>query len=362
MTTNDNSEKNNLHPRNLHRSRYDFELLISNCPELKQYVSINKHQIETIDFSNPGAVKTLNKALLKTYYNIDFWNIPANYLCPPIPGRADYIHYIADLLTETNNNQLPDGNSVLGLDIGTGANLIYPILGNSIYKWAFVATDIDKKAIENCSKIIESNPRLIDGISLQQQTEPRFIFKNIITPEDRFTFTMCNPPFHASAEEANKSASRKVSNLNPREKRNTNPVLNFGGQNAELWCKGGEIAFITQMIYESAKYASQCLWFTTLVSKKENLSAIYKTLKKVNAVSVKTIEMSQGQKNSRIVAWSFLNHALQKKWILDSQNKTSEKNLESYNNDLKIAEKDIENGDFYSHEEMKNKINQWKNK
>lgn len=316
MKAENNSQKDNLHPRNIHRSRYDFELLISNCPELKAFISINKYGIETIDFSNPLAVKTLNKALLQTYYEIQNWDIPKNYLCPPIPGRADYIHYIADLLAETNNGQIPEGNSVMGLDIGTGANLIYPILGNSIYNWSFVATDIYKTSIENCSKIIEVNPKLIDTISLQQQTESRFIFKNIIIPEDRFTFTMCNPPFHASAEEANKSTSRKVSNLNPKEKKNTNPVLNFGGQNAELWCNGGEIGFVTQMIYESVKYASQVLWFTTLVSKKENLSSIYKTLKKVNAVSVKTIEMSQGQKNSRIVAWSFLSKPEQQKWTL----------------------------------------------
>lgn len=316
MKANDNSEKNILHPRNLHRNRYDFEKLISNCPELKAFVSINKHGIETIDFSNPLAVKTLNKALVQTYYDIQDWDIPKNYLCPPIPGRADYIHYIADLLAETNNGIIPKGNSVLGLDIGTGANLIYPILGHSIYNWSFVGTDIEKKSIENCSKIIEANPELIDAISLQQQTESRFIFKNIIIPEDRFTFTMCNPPFHASAEEANKSTSRKVSNLNPKEKRPTNPVLNFGGQNAELWCNGGEIGFITQMIYESAKYASQCVWFTTLVSKKENLPSIYKILKKVNAVSVKTIDMAQGQKNSRIVAWSFLSEVEQKTWSI----------------------------------------------
>lgn len=316
MKTTDNSEKNNLHPRNFHRSRYDFELLISNCPELKAFVSLNKHGIETIDFSNPIAVKTLNKALLQTYYDIQNWDIPKNYLCPPIPGRADYIHYVADLLAVTNNGNIPVGSSVLGLDIGTGANCIYPILGNAIYDWSFVGTDIDKKAIENCAKIIEENPKLIDVISLQQQTESRFIFKNIITPEDRFTFTMCNPPFHASAEEANKSTSRKVANLNPKEKKITNPVLNFGGHNAELWCDGGEIGFVTQMIYESAKYAMQCQWFTTLVSKKDNLSSIYKTLNKVNAASIKTIDMAQGQKTSRIVAWTFLSEAQQKVWKL----------------------------------------------
>lgn len=314
MKAENNSQKDNLHPRNLHRSRYDFELLISNCPELKAFISINKHGIETVDFSNPLAVKTLNKALLQTYYDIQNWDIPKNYLCPPIPGRADYIHYLADLLAETNNGKIPEGNSVMGLDIGTGANLIYPILGNSIYNWSFVATDIYKTSIENASKIIEANPRLIDAISLQQQTEPRFIFKNIIIPEDRFTFTMCNPPFHASAEEANKSTSRKVSNLNPKEKKNTNPVLNFGGQNAELWCNGGEIGFITQMIYESVKYPLQVFWFTTLVSKKDNLRSIYKTLNKVGAVEIKTIEMAQGQKISRFVAWTFLSEKQQKEW------------------------------------------------
>ncbi|MWB95384.1 23S rRNA (adenine(1618)-N(6))-methyltransferase RlmF [Flavobacterium sp. GA093] len=312
----DNSEKTNLHPRNLHRSRYDFAQLILNCPELKNHVAINIHGVETIDFSDPQAVKMLNKALLKTYYNIQNWDIPKNYLCPPIPGRTDYIHYLADLLTETNNRILPNGENVLGLDIGTGSNCIYPILGNAIYDWAFVGTDTDEKAIANCSKIIEANPHLIEAISLQQQTESRFIFKNIITPEDRFTFTMCNPPFHASEEEANKSTVRKVSNLNPKEKKPINPVLNFGGQNAELWCAGGEIGFVTQMIYESAKYPMQCLWFTTLVSKKENLSSIYKTLNKVNAATIKTIDMAQGQKTSRIVAWSFLSEPQQKKWFL----------------------------------------------
>ena len=316
MKTTDNSEKTNLHPRNLHRSRYDFELLISNCPELKQYVAVNIHGIETIDFSDPKAVKSINKALLKTYYNIQNWDIPKNYLCPPIPGRADYIHYLADLLTETNNGILPNSENILVLDIGTGANCIYPILGNAIYDWAFVGTDIDEEAIKNCSKIIETNPHLIDVISLQQQTESRFIFKNIITPEDRFTFTMCNPPFHASAEEANKSTIRKISNLNPKEKKVQNSILNFGGQNTELWCSGGEISFITQMIYESAKYPMQCLWFTTLVSKKENLSSIYKTLDKINASKIKTIDMAQGQKTSRIVAWSFLSDEQQKSWTL----------------------------------------------
>ncbi|MFQ3173929.1 MAG: 23S rRNA (adenine1618-N6)-methyltransferase [Flavobacterium sp.] len=312
MTPKTNTEKTNLHPRNQHRFRYDFTLLIENCAELKPFVSINEHHIETIDFSTPEAVKALNSALLITYYDIRNWDIPANYLCPPIPGRADYIHYIADLLAKSNNGVIPKGDTVQGLDIGIGANCIYPIIGNATYGWSYVGTDIDEKAIENCEKIIEGNPKLIDTISLQQQTESRFIFKNIITPEDKFAFTICNPPFHSSQEEATKSSVRKVNNLE--NTKTTKPVLNFGGHNAELWCEGGELGFITQMIYESAKYPLQCLWFTTLVSKQSHLSSIYKTLNKVNVVEVKTIDMAQGQKNSRIIAWTFLSESQQKEW------------------------------------------------
>nr|WP_140486548.1 23S rRNA (adenine(1618)-N(6))-methyltransferase RlmF [Flavobacterium sp. GSA192] len=314
------TEKISLHPRNQHRLRYDFKLLIEKCSELKSFVFINEQHSdasgETIDFSNPLAVKTLNKALLISYYDIQNWDIPQDYLCPPIPGRADYIHHIADLLAESNNGIIPTGAEVEGLDIGVGANCIYPIIGNGVYNWNFVGTDIDEKALNNCSEIIEANPKLIEAISLQQQLEPRFVFKNIITPEDKFAFTICNPPFHKSAEDASKGSLRKVNNL--QDKKVTKAVLNFGGQNTELWCDGGELGFITQMIYESARYPMQCLWFTTLVSKQSHLKSLYKTLNKVNAAQIKTIDMAQGQKISRILAWTFLTETQQKNWKFEA--------------------------------------------
>lgn len=303
-----NTEKTNFHPRNPHRFRYDFEQLTTFFPELKSFVFTNEHNIETLDFSNSEAVKALNKAILISEYGIANWDIPQHYLCPPIPGRADYIHYIADLLANSNNAIIPEGESVCGLDIGIGANCIYPIIGNASYGWSFVGTDIDENALQNCKKIIAENPKLIEAISLQLQTESRFIFKNIILPEDKFAFTICNPPFHSSQQEANKASERKTTNLGNKN------GLNFGGQNAELWCKGGEIGFITQMIYESVKYPLNCFWFTTLVSKKDNLRTIYRTLNKVGAIEIKTIEMAQGQKISRLVAWTFLSEKQQKEW------------------------------------------------
>ncbi|WP_396142324.1 23S rRNA (adenine(1618)-N(6))-methyltransferase RlmF [Flavobacterium sp.] len=309
------TEKSNLHPRNPHRFRYDFEKLIKALPELASFVITNTHNEEqTIDFSNSDAVIALNKALLVSEYRIENWNIPSNYLCPPIPGRADYIHYLADLLAESNMGTIPIGEQIVGLDIGIGANCIYPILGNCGYGWSFVGVDIDETALKNCKKIIGQNPKLSEAISLQLQTTPRYIFKNIILPEDKFSFTICNPPFHSSETAASKANSRKVNQLKSDEKQ-----LNFGGKEAELWCAGGEIGFITQMIYESVKYPFQCFWFTTLVSKKDNLKTIYRTLNKVGAVTIKTIEMAQGQKRSRFVAWTFLSALQQKEWDFSNE-------------------------------------------
>ena len=295
-------EKKGFHPRNKHRFPYNFQLLIENTPALKQFVAVNKFGNESIDFSNPKAVKLLNAALLKTYYNLEYWDIPEGFLCPPIPGRAEYIHHIADVLNGVYG-EIPMGKKIKILDIGIGANCIYPIIGTSEYNWQFVGSEVDSQAIKWADKLIKANPNLKDTIELRMQPSKRNIFKNIIQEGELFDMTLCNPPFHSSKEEATKGTIRKIKNL--KNEVPLKPVLNFGGVNNELWCEGGELAFITNMIYESVHFQKQCLWFSTLVSKKENLKQIYKLLKKVGTFEVKTIELNQGNKTSRLVFWSY---------------------------------------------------------
>lgn len=290
--------KTKLHPRNLHREGYDFARLVSKSPELGAFTKSSPVGQITIDFHDVQAVRALNQALLKAYYNINFWDIPAHYLCPPIPGRVDYIHYLADLLAEDNNQEIPRGRNVKVLDIGTGANLVYPLTGQSEYGWHFTGVDIDPVAIKAGQHICQFNKL---KINLKLQKNPENIFKGAIGPKDAFHLTMCNPPFHASAEVANKATQRKWKNLG----RGQSDKLNFGGQNAELWCPGGEIKFIARMIEESVEFAEQCQWFTSLVSKKESLPPLCKLLEKTKAADVKVIDMAQGHKVSRFVAWSY---------------------------------------------------------
>lgn len=287
--------KTQLHPRNRHRGLYDFKQLIHHCPALSEFVITTAYGNASIDFSDPVAVKTLNKALLKTFYNI-VWDLPEPFLCPAIPSRADYIHCIADLLSASHGGTIPRGKEIRILDIGVGANCIYPLMGHQEYGWSFIGTEIHPEAIAIANEQITKN-NLAEFIHIRQQHAPGKIFEGVIG-DTTFAISMCNPPFHSSQSASHAGTERKWKNLNKNTTR-----LNFGGQSHELWCRGGEVGFIKQMIAESPH--AHCHWFTTLVSKKEHLPAIYQALKSIKAADVKTIDLGQGQKKSRIVAWTF---------------------------------------------------------
>ena len=311
--------KTKLHPRNKHRERYDFKKLITVNLELAPFVKLNAYDDLSIDFFNPDAVKMLNKALLKYFYDVDYWDIPDNYLCPPIPGRADYLHYIADLLSESNNGRIPTGNKIKCLDIGVGANCVYPLIGHKEFGWSFVGADIDPVAIQSANKIIELNPGLKGNIEIRLQNNPADIFQGIIQQDELFDVTICNPPFHASSAEAQSGTLRKLSNLTG--KKTNKPILNFRGQDNELWCEGGEKRFVKTMIHQSKKFHASCFWFSTLIAKQVNLDSVYEELKKVKAITVKTIPMGQGNKISRIIAWTFLTSDQMEKWLNSRWNK-----------------------------------------
>lgn len=275
-------------------------------PKLARFIE-RKHGNQTLDFANPEAVKLLNKALLKDNYNVDYWDIPEVFLCPPIPGRVDYIHYLADLLQSTFGEHI-DHKKVRVLDIGTGANCIYPILGYKSYAWHFVATESETPSVKVAKQIVNANKGLSNAIEIRHQKQPDQIFRGIAKEHERFHLTMCNPPFHDSAEQAAQGSERKWRNLGKGEQKQISgaPSLNFAGRSNELWCKGGELTFISKMIKESRHYGHQITWFTSLVSKKDHLSKVKLALKKANVTQVKTVKMEQGQKVSRFIAWSFL--------------------------------------------------------
>ena len=289
--------------------------LCERSPSLKSFIKLNVVGDQTIDFSDPKAVPSSNQALLAYFYSVDLWQIPEGYLCPPIPGRADYIHHLADLLSLAHNGKIPRGKQIRVLDVGCGANCIYPIIGTQSYGWQFVGSDVDLISV-NCAKnIVQSNAPLKNKIKFVHQHNAKAIFKNVIRPDQFFDLTMCNPPFYESMKHAQSSNQRKQSNLLKSQTKRRGPSYpgtlsqeknrNFGGQNAELWCDGGELQFLTLMAEESALFKKQVAWFSSLISNKDNIKKIQKKLKQVGAQDIVVTNMAQGNKTSRFIAWNF---------------------------------------------------------
>lgn len=303
-----------LHPRNRHQGRYDFARLTGSCPELSAFLVTTPAGDDSIDFGNPGAVRALNRALLKVDYGIAHWDIPDGYLCPPIPGRADYLHGLADLLAESNDGVVPRGPGIRALDIGVGANCIYPLLGHCDYGWRFVGAEFDTTALAAAHAIVQANPGLADAIELRQQPERGHVFAGVLRSGETFDLSLCNPPFHASADDAARGSRRKWRNLGKSDA--TAPPLNFGGQASELWCTGGEASFVRRMIRESAGIQTRVFWFSSLVSKAGNLAGVHRQLKKAGVRDVREVAMAQGSKQSRFVAWTFLDAAQREAWRL----------------------------------------------
>lgn len=295
--------KERLHPRNRFRAGYDFRRLIASSPGLARFVAPNAYGDESIDYADPNAVKALNRALMKDTYGLDDWDLPRGYLCPPIPSRSDYLHHVADLLATGNHGVIPRGTSVAVLDIGMGANCIYPLIGACEYGWRFVGSEIDPAALKWAQKLVAAHHAVSQLIECRLQPSPLECFKGVIKPGETFDLSMCNPPFHASAEEAAAGSRRKRRHLGAGKR--SAPILNFGGTAAELWCPGGESGFVQRMIAQSAAMSNRCRWFTTLVSKSAHLPRLLHALKAVHAADVKIVEMAHGQKKSRILAWTF---------------------------------------------------------
>lgn len=294
-----------MHKNNIHNKKYDFDVLTQNSKALEPHVFVNDYQTKTIDFSNPEAVKALNKALLLTHYNVSYWEFPNENLCPPIPGRVDYIHHLSDLLRQSKIKQ-----NIKILDIGTGATCIYPLLGYSIYNWHFVASDIEEKSIGTAQNIVNRN-KSHNVIALRFQNDPIHILKGIMKSSEKMDACMCNPPFYKNEEEAFEATKTKMKGLG---KENDKVVRNFSGTSKELSYKGGEKAFVHNYLYESSQFKKQCFWFTSLVSNINHVKSMKASLKKLGATHVKVLEMKHGNKISRVVAWTFLDQKEQNDW------------------------------------------------
>lgn len=298
-----------LHPASPFNVPYDLPALCSVEPALQAYVYTTKRGEQSVRFEQPAAVRLLNQALLRHHFALRWYEVPATALCPAVPGRLDYLLYLQDFLCQLHGKK-PKTKQFRLLDIGCGANLIYSLLAVQACRWQVVASDISATSLKHAQRIVDEN-QLQSRIELRLQTQPKSIFQGVISANDQFDLTVCNPPFHGSAAEAAQATARKQQNLGMAEQSN---VLNFAGQDHELWCEGGEAEFLRRMIDESTLVANQVAWFSSLVSKEKNLPALQRHLTQLGCVAQQVIEMEQGNKLTRVLLWSWLTPAQLTLW------------------------------------------------
>ncbi|XP_077246559.1 methyltransferase isoform X2 [Tasmannia lanceolata] len=325
-----------IHPRNRYAENPpDFRLLASLYPSFEPFVFYSRDGRPRIDWTDFNATRELTRILLHHHHSINWW-IPDGQLCPTVPNRSNYIHWIEDLLSSDVIPKIDGGGvRVRGFDIGTGANCIYPLLGASLLGWNFVGSDVTDVALEWAEKNVGNNPHLSELIEIRKAVDQSFsdgvtsdlgeivsvvpgieeesdkdgsvvvevdalsdgkksyqgppVLIGVVRDGEKFDFCMCNPPFFESIAEAG-----------------LNPKTSCGGTFEEMVCPGGEQAFITQIIEDSVKLKQSFRWYTTMVGRKANLKVLVPKLREVGVSIVKTTEFVQGQTSRWGLAWSFL--------------------------------------------------------
>lgn len=282
-----------MHPDNPFEKEYNFNGLIQSHPKLSEFIIVGKSDRKSIDFGDSKAIIALNTALLKRTFDVN-WELKPGHLCPALPGRLDYLIHVKDLL------DAPSKKPITMLDIGTGASLIYPLLATAAFDWNCTASEVDIDSIEFAKKLLLLNPNL-KTTTLRNQRFKSKIFHHVMEENDYFDLVVCNPPFYKTQSEAEQRNIRKNKNLH----NNESISHNFGGHSNELWYKGGEEAFIKTMASESASYGSQVGWFTCLISNSEHVKILKRYVRKANPTELRVVEMEQGNKKSRFIAWTF---------------------------------------------------------
>ncbi|XP_054431869.1 RNA N6-adenosine-methyltransferase METTL16 isoform X1 [Pteronotus mesoamericanus] len=283
-----------MHARNRYKDKPpDFAYLASKYPDFKKHVQMNLNGRVSLNFKDPGAVRALTCTLLKEDFGLSI-DIPLERLIPTVPLRLNYIHWVEDLI----GHQASDKSTLRrGIDIGTGASCIYPLLGSTLNGWYFLATEVDDMCFNYAKKNVEQNnlSDLIKVVKVPQKT----LLMDALKEESEivYDFCMCNPPFFANQLEA-----KGVNSRNPR--RPPPSSVNTGGI-TEIMAEGGELEFVKRIIHDSLQLKKRLRWYSCMLGKKCSLAPLKEELRIQRVPKVTYTEFCQGRTMRWALAWSF---------------------------------------------------------
>ncbi|KAL6050980.1 Methyltransferase-like protein 16 [Balamuthia mandrillaris] len=279
-----------MHPENYYRTnKPDFVELAKLYPSFKAHVHITSKGQPNIRWTDPEAVRELTCVLLRHDFQIAV-ELPLDQLCPAVPNRVNYIHWLSDLLKHSPD--VTSAPTITGIDIGTGASCIYPLLGVRLKGWRFVATEIDPISLDYARRNIAAN-QWEDLIELRE-SKSGHILQGIVKENESFAFCMCNPPFFSDQDHAPpnpKTACRATEN--------------------ERLTTGGEFQFIKQMIQDSLRYRNRIRWYTSMLGRKVDVKLLEKELVASGIVNIRTTTFYQGKTARWGIAWTFSQDGLE---------------------------------------------------
>ena len=326
-----------MHPRSPYALRKpDFAALARADASFARLVKTRPNGEAQLDWRDPSALVELCRVLLHHDFGVR-WTLPARALCPTVPSRLNYLLWIADLIAL--GPSIPTVQ-IVGIDIGTGASCIYPLLGVAHLGWKFLATEADPISVNAARHNVDLN-NWSERIEVRQVVAPEAeaaaaapeataaveaadgvvadddadaaeyaelrqkdngggassnapILVDVLLPSDgAFTFCMCNPPWFGGGEEpmANKSIR--------------GPDERCTATASEVFTDGGEAGFIGRLAADSAKLRQRVRWYSSLVGRKASLHRALKAVKACGAIHVRTTEISQGVTSRWAIAWSF---------------------------------------------------------
>lgn len=279
-----------MHPRNRYKDKPpDFAYLASKYPEFQQHVQTSLMGRPVVNFKEPEAVRALTCTLLKEDFGLTI-EIPLERLIPTVPLRLNYIHWVEDLIDGQKQPRR-------GIDIGTGASCIYPLLGATMNGWYFLATEVDDICFDYAKKNVEQNNMsdLIKVVKVPQKTLLMDALKE--ETEIVYDFCMCNPPFFANQMEAKGVYSRNSRRPPPSS-------VNTGGV-TEIMAEGGELEFVKRIIHDSLQLKKRLRWYSCMLGKKCSLAPLKEELRKQGVPKVTYTEFCQGRTMRWALAWSF---------------------------------------------------------
>ncbi|AEO55638.1 hypothetical protein MYCTH_2299692 [Thermothelomyces thermophilus ATCC 42464] len=275
--------------RQLYATEPDFRQLARRDPQFAAVLQDNGQ----LDFSDPAATMQLTKTLLHLDFGLKL-DLPDDRLCPPVPNRHNYILWLKELMDSTSYEH--PGRSLCGLDIGTGASCIYPLLGVAQRPWRFIATDIDAKNLSYAERNIRLNG-LQDRIRLlDRKPNDPLVPLDDVGIASAVDFVMMNPPFYASEEDMLSSANKKA----------RPPMSACSGAPVEMVCDGGEVAHVGRLLRESLILRDRIQWYTSMLGKLTSLEVLVEQLRDHAIDNYAVTEFVQGSKTRRwALGWSF---------------------------------------------------------